>query len=115
MVNLENFSQGPPSDAFRKGNWEYLKIGEKKIENCKIVNSTPGQKEAIQIVQNITLKNENRQPERTYIETKFINVGMLKIVKCAEFGILRSTIKKMKKGKSGKIKRDQVALCRCEQ
>ena len=68
---MENFSQGPPSDTFRKGNWEYLKIGEKKIENCKIVNSTPGQKEAIQIVQNITLKNENRPPERVWDPEKY--------------------------------------------
>ena len=78
------------------------------------MNSTPGQKEAIQIAQNITLKNENRKPERTYKETKFINLGMLKIVNCAEFGILRSTIKKNgnEKRKSGKIKLSQVALCR---
>ena len=44
----------------------------------------------------ISRKNRKREPEKVFSETKLINGGRFQIIKCAEFGIERST--KSRKG-----------------
>ena len=41
----------------------------------------------------LTRMNRKRNPERMYSETEIINGGKFKIVKCAEFGIERTSRK----------------------
>ena len=45
-------------------------------------------------------KNRKRGPERVFKETKLINGGKFQIIKCAEFGIERST-KQIRKRSGG--------------
>ena len=70
----------------------------KKIkENLKGAENGPKNLEKNQLN---SRKNRKRGPERVFKETKLINGGKFQIVKCAEFGIERST-KQIRKSSGG--------------
>ena len=52
-----------------------------------------GPNKRLENAQKLTRMNRKRKPERIFSETKIINGGKFKIVKCAEFGIERTSRK----------------------
>ena len=115
IKNHEKPESGPPSACVigknRKDlqenkvmgkNGKVVKEGVKSVvkkikENLKGAENGPKNLEENQLN---SRKNRKRGPERVFKETKLINGGKFQIVKCAEFGIERST-KQIRKSSGG--------------
>ena len=87
--------------------------GERKLKENGEGRGTIEQKNSLENAQKLTRVNRMRKAEKTFTETKIINGGKFSIVKCAEFGVERSS-RKRKQGircGGGRVKMEDLEAC----
>ena len=74
---------------------------------------TTEQKNNLENAQKLTRINRMRKAEKTFTETKLINGGKFNILKCAEFGVERSSRKRKQGIRCGgvKVKLEDLEAC----